>query len=140
MSLDPGSRIFTEAPVRPIVVAPASAVDATTQQGFDGAADLIAVGDETVDLDAALGELRARGLNRLLCEGGPSLFASLLAADLVDELCVTVAPQLNSGDARRIVAGEPESPRAMSLTEVLTSGSELLLRYRRDRSSSHTPS
>ena len=59
---------------------------------------------------------------RLLCEGGPSLFGSLLAADLVDELCLTIAPQLNSGDARRIVDGAPESPRAMRLIEVLASG------------------
>jgi len=93
--------------------------------------DVIAVGDEQVDLHAAVEALRARGLARLLCEGGPSLFGSLLAADLVDELCLTVAPQLNSGDAMRIAQGAGAKPRDMQLVEVLSSGSELLLRYRR---------
>jgi len=139
LGLDPGSRIFTEAPVRPVVVTTASQKGAAARARFEGVADVIAVGaedgDQEVDLTAALDSLRARGLTRLLCEGGPSLFGSLLAADLVDELCVTIAPQLNSGDARRIVDGAPEFPRAMRLIEVLASpsaaGSELLLRYRR---------
>ena len=132
LDLDPASRIFTEAPVRPVIITSASPAGAWARARFDAAADLIAVGDEAVDLGGALDALRARGLDHLLCEGGPSLFGSLLAADLVDELCVTVAPQLNSGDSRRIVDGAPESPRAMRLVEVLVAGSELLLRYRRD--------
>jgi riboflavin biosynthesis pyrimidine reductase len=134
LGLDPGSRIFTEARVRPVIVTTASPANgaAAARARFESVADVIAVGDETVDLVAAVDALRARGLRRLLCEGGPSLFGALLAADLVDELCVTVAPQLNSGQAKRIVDGAPESPRAVRLVEVLTSGSELLLRYRRD--------
>jgi len=131
LRLDPGSRIFTDAPVRPVIVTTASQENAVARARFDDVADVIAAGDDTVDLSAALDALRARGLTRLLCEGGPSLFGALLASDLVDELCLTVAPQLNSGDARRIVDGAPEHPRPMRLVEVLTSGSELLLRYRR---------
>ncbi len=136
LGLDPGSRIFSEAPVRPVIVTTASA-DAAARDLFEAVADVIAVGDEDVDLPAALDALRARGLKRLLCEGGPTLFGSLLAADLVDELCVTIAPQLNSGDAGRIVAGASELPRTTRLIEVLASssatGSELLLRYRLTR-------
>jgi len=131
LGLDPHSRIFTEARVRPIIVTSAGTADAAARARFEQAADLIAVGGDVVDLVAAVDALRARGLTRLLCEGGPSLFGSLLAADLVDELCLTIAPQLNSGDARRIVDGAHESPRAMRLIEVLGSGSDLLLRYRR---------
>jgi 5-amino-6-(5-phosphoribosylamino)uracil reductase len=106
-------------------------VGAAARPRFDAVADVIAVGDDAVDLRAALDALRARGLHRLLCEGGPSLFGSLLAAELVDELCVTIAPQLNGGDATRIVHGAAEAARAMDLAEVLRSGSALLLRYRR---------
>lgn len=129
LSIDPGSRIFAEAPVRPIVITTASPERSAARAQFDGVADVIAVGADAVDLAAAVDALRARGLNRLLCEGGPSLFGSLLAADLVDELCVTIAPQLNSGDSRRIVDAMPERPQAALLVEVLASGSELLLRY-----------
>jgi riboflavin biosynthesis pyrimidine reductase len=41
------------------------------------------------ELVAALHE---RGLTRLLCEGGPTLLTSFMAADVVDELCLTTAP------------------------------------------------
>ena len=131
LGLDPGSRIFTEARVRPIIVTTAAPNGAAARARFDGVAEVIAVGDESVDLVAAVAELQRRGLTQLLSEGGPSLFGSLLAADLVDELAVTIAPQVNSGEATRIVRAAAESPRPMQLTEVLKSGSGLLLRYRR---------
>ena len=38
--------------------------------------------------------LRGRGLTRVVCEGGPALAASLLAAGRVDELCLTTSPEL----------------------------------------------
>jgi riboflavin biosynthesis pyrimidine reductase len=78
----------------------------------------------------ALASFRARGLTRVLCEGGPTLFGSLVDADLVDELCVTISPSLEAGDARRIATG-PTPPRAMHLAHVLRSGETLLLRYAR---------
>lgn len=131
LGLDPDWRIFTEARVRPIIVTSASRAVAAARARFDAVADVIAVGEDAVDLSAALDALRARGLRRLLCEGGPSLFGSLLAAELVDELCVTIAPQLNGGDAIRIVQGAAESAHGVDLVEVLRSGSALLLRYRR---------
>jgi len=131
LRMDPASRIFADAPVRPVIVTAATRETAAARADLSAVADVIALGDDAVDLPAALDALRARGLTHLLCEGGPSLFADLLAADLVDELCVTIAPQLNSGDARRITDGMPEHPRAMRLSEVLTSDGELLLRYRR---------
>jgi riboflavin biosynthesis pyrimidine reductase len=39
-------------------------------------------------------DLHARGLTRLLCEGGPALLTTLLKADLVDDLFLTLSPQL----------------------------------------------
>jgi riboflavin biosynthesis pyrimidine reductase len=133
LQLDPASRIFTEARVRPIVITRAGggAADAAARARFGAVADVIAEGEEFVDMTAALAALRARGLTRLLCEGGPSLFGSLLAVDAVEELCVTIAPELESGSAPRIAHGAAASPRGMKLAEVLKSGSALLLRYRR---------
>ena len=83
-----------------------------------------------MDPAAAVAALRERGLRRILCEGGPSLFGSFLAADAVDELCITIAPSLEAGDARRIADGEAP-PRDMRLATVLRSGETLLLRYTR---------
>ena len=60
---------------------------------------------EEIDLVALKQELADRGWAEQLCEGGPSLFADLLAAGVVDELCWTVVPRLTGGDAVRIAAG-----------------------------------
>ena len=49
--------------------------------------------------------LGQRGVRTVLCEGGPALNGGLAAAGLVDELCLTVAPLLAAGDAKRLVDG-----------------------------------
>jgi riboflavin biosynthesis pyrimidine reductase len=130
LDLDPGSRIFTEAPVRPVVLT----TTGHDVSAFAEVADVIETGaSERIEADAAVAALRARGLGRILCEGGPHLFGSLLAADLVDELCVTVEPTLEAGDARRIAAGVLPQPRDFALAHVLRSDSTLLLRYTHSR-------
>jgi riboflavin biosynthesis pyrimidine reductase len=72
----------------------------------------------------------------VLCEGGPTLFGELLAADLVDELCLTVSPLLAGAatgpEPGRIAAGPRlPVPRQMSLCHALAAEGMLLLRYRR---------
>ena len=124
LDLDEGSRIFREAPVRPVVVSTAGA----SGDRFLGVADVI-----EADLPGALEQLRARGLTRILCEGGPALFGSLLAADLVDALCITIAPTLEAGDGPRIAHGDLPEARSLRLGHVLRSGDTLLLRYVRSR-------
>jgi riboflavin biosynthesis pyrimidine reductase len=63
-----------------------------------------------VDLTAALAALAGRGLPRVLTEGGPGLLASLLAAGLVDEVCLTTTGRLEGPGAGRIVAGSDAAP------------------------------
>jgi diaminohydroxyphosphoribosylaminopyrimidine deaminase/5-amino-6-(5-phosphoribosylamino)uracil reductase len=58
-------------------------------------------------LDEELRVLAEEGVQTLLLEGGPTLAASFLAADLVDQLLVFVAPRL-SGDGPGLVAALPE--------------------------------
>lgn len=76
-------------------------------------------GAGTVDLSVMLAELAARGGTRVLCEGGPHLFGSLLEAGLVDELCVTIAPRVVGGVAGRIVRGASEADRRFALAGVV---------------------
>lgn len=91
-----------------------------------------------LDLPAALAELRERfGVRTLLCEGGPHLGAQLLAADLLDELFLSLAPKLAGGDpaaggeALRILAGTELSPPVeLELLSALEHDSHLFLRYR----------
>ena len=71
-------------------------------------------------------------MRSVLCEGGPTLNASLLPYGLVDELFLSLAPALAGGaDALTIVAGAP-LPELVPLVLVwaLEEGSELYLRYR----------
>ena len=51
--------------------------------------------------------LAERGLARVLAEGGHGLLTDLLAADLVDELCLTTSPLLVAGPG--ITRGEAET-------------------------------
>lgn len=80
----------------------------------------------------ALSELRrAHGVRSLLCEGGPTLFGALLAAGLVDELFLTLAPKLVGGsEAPGVTEGpEPETLRELELRWVLERAGSLFLRY-----------
>ena len=57
--------------------------------------EVVAVNDgDRVDLRLAVTWLRERGHATILSEGGPTLFGSLLAAGLADELFLTVSPLL----------------------------------------------
>jgi riboflavin biosynthesis pyrimidine reductase len=68
------------------------------------------------------------GVRSLLCEGGPALNAGLLAAGVLDELFLTVAPQLVGGaDPLTILSGDAAAP--LELVWALEGGGELFLRY-----------
>ena len=88
------------------------------------------VGDDLPRLMAYLHE--EHGVRSVLCEGGPTLNSHLFAADLVDELFLTLTPKLLGGAAAlTIVAGrelvEPLEPNLVSVAE--TDG-ELYTRWR----------
>jgi riboflavin-specific deaminase-like protein len=83
-----------------------------------------------VDLVAALDELRRRGIRSLLCEGGPTLHAELIAAGLVDELFVTRSPRLAGGAGPGLAAGLEAHTRDLELLSLCESGGELYARYR----------
>ena len=133
LTLDLRGPVFADAPIPPIVVTRSSAPAARIAE-VATVAQVIAVGDDAVDLPAALAALHERGATQLLCEGGPSLHGALIAADLVTELCLTVAPLLVGGGPGRIAAGAPGLARRMSLRHALSVEDMLFLRYARQGS------
>lgn len=128
LDLDPDSRIFTDAPVRPIVFTTSRGAHRAAE--FAGIADVVVAGTDRVPGPDIVATLHERRLRNVLCEGGPHLFGSLLADGVVDELFLTVNPSLEAGDARRISAGELAEPAHLTLASILASGSTLLLKYR----------
>ena len=114
------SPLFTEAPpdARTIVITSAAA-DPELRDAAAKVADVIVAGEEAVDLGAALDALRERGLDRILCEGGPHLLGDLAAAGLLDELCLSLSPTLAGPGADRIIAGAQAPARPLTLTQVL---------------------
>jgi riboflavin biosynthesis pyrimidine reductase len=104
--------------------------------------EYLGFGDEAVDLHALLGILYARyGVRSVLCEGGPTLYGSLLAAGRVDEEFLTISPLIignNRDETMRPgliegVAFTPiEAPRAR-LASARRAGDYLFLRSRYGR-------
>jgi len=83
----------------------------------------IRAGHGAVDLAAAVGQLPG---DIVLAEGGPGLNGQLLAAGLVDELCVTIAPVSVAGRSSRLAHGDVEHLRALHLAQLLTDDSGAL--------------
>ncbi len=72
----------------------------------------------------------AHGAGLVLCEGGPSLFGSLAADGLCDELFLTLAPKIAGGDGLTITEHMPAAaPTQLRLTWTLQQGDSLYLRY-----------
>ncbi|GAA1775399.1 pyrimidine reductase family protein [Luedemannella helvata] len=133
LALDPRADILARAPVRPIVFTHDGA-PADRRAALADVADVVSCGVATVDLGVALAQLRSRGLPHVLSEGGPHLFGGLVAADLVDELCLTYSPQLAGAGAERIVAGPvPAAPLGMRLVHALFAEDSLITMYARAR-------
>ena len=94
-------------------------------------AEVITEGTADLDLAAALRTLRREhGASVVVCEGGPTLNGALLAADLVDEVCLTVSPTLVGGPSDRISFG-PDHTRALTLAHLLEEDGMVFARYLR---------
>ena len=134
LALDPSARVFVDAAERgaprPIIITNASS--RARRSALDDVAEVLEFGEVELDLVAAMRALRARGLEVLTCEGGPILNGHLLAADLIDEWCWTIAPMLVGGDsARSVMGGTP--PRGFEISRVGEADGALFVRALRSR-------
>jgi riboflavin biosynthesis pyrimidine reductase len=130
LDLDPTHPALAQAPLRPIILTHDTAPP-DRRTALSPVADVLAFGKAEVDLTAALAALREQGMTQVLSEGGPHLLGSLTAADLVDEVCLTVSPLLAGPRAGRITAGPPSAVRGLTLAHALFEEGNLLLRYAR---------
>ncbi len=97
-------------------------------------ATVVAAGDN-VEMRALSTDLAARGVDRLMVEGGGNVHTQFLTDDIVDELQLTVAPVfVGDSDAPRFVRDgsfpwNPAAARRAELVEVQKLGDVVLLRY-----------
>ena len=130
LRLDWDTPFFADAVHRPLVVTSAQAPSGARHEA-EAVADVLVAGEAEVDLARAVDQLGERGFAHVLAEGGPSFNGALAAAGLLDELCLTFAPLIVSGDARRIVAGPPlQPPPELTLRSLCEEDGYLFLRYR----------
>lgn len=129
LDLDPTSDLFGAPDARTLVLTHDQA-PAERRAELDRVVEVLSVGSTSIDPNRAVAALADRGLRRVLCEGGPHLFGSLLAGGVVDEMCLTVSPLLTGPGAGRIVAGpDLPTPARLRLDGVLEEDGALFLRY-----------
>ena len=104
LDLDPASELFHGGGERTVVVTSAAA-DPRRAIRLAEVADVLVAGDEQVDLPAALDELAGAAWAGCSARAGRRCSPTWSAAGRLDELCLTVAPQLVAGDGPRILAG-----------------------------------
>jgi riboflavin biosynthesis pyrimidine reductase len=99
--------------------------------------EIVAMGKgKHVDLGQALAELRGRGLNVLLTEGGPHLVGQLIEGGLLDEAFLTLSPVIAGRDDEKrlgLVEGFELLPKHGAWSRLLSArrhGDYLFLRYR----------
>ena len=122
----PDSRLARTAREVPLwLIGTADAPAEAERRLLDAGADVLrtqARADGRVDPLAALQLLSARGISRVLVEGGPMLSAALVEADLVDEAVIVRPPRTLGADALAALEGLPlaaltESPRLAVIEE-----------------------
>lgn len=117
-----------------MVITPASS-PADLRQDLSQSVEVIVAGQQEIDWPAVLDAFAARGLNRILCEGGPELHGTLVDLDLVDEACLTVSPHLVGGAAKRMTEGARAVELPMRLGHAIEDDGVLFTRWVRDRRS-----
>jgi riboflavin-specific deaminase-like protein len=134
-NLDPQASFFTAggAEVGKLVYCASPAVRAARDRLSLAPATSIIDAGSPLDLVTVLTDLAARGVGRLMVEGGQSTHTEFLAGGLVDELQLVIAPFfVGDPDAPRFVGAAAfprDSSHRMELAESRQIGDVVLLRY-----------
>jgi riboflavin biosynthesis pyrimidine reductase len=134
---------FHTAGLRSLIVTTRQGYEFLSQRAMPQETEVRIVGAQTtatrggVDLREVLALLaREYGVRIALYEGGPTMLASLVAGNLLDELFLTLAPQIagRTGGVQRLALMEgrafaPDEARWLTLLSAKLAGDHLLLRY-----------
>lgn len=132
LAFDWTAKVFADAPddARTHVIT-CEAADPGRRAEAQQHAEVIVAGDDRVEPAAAMRALADLGRRVVLCEGGPTWLGELVAADRLDELCLSVAP-LMGGDPLPVSVTPPGAGLAQfELKGVMAEDDTLFLRYER---------
>ena len=132
--IDDRLKIF-QSDISPIIIFSTKRMPSKNQDALRKKATLHLTNATEVDLAAMLKTLRNQyNIRTLACEGGPTLFRSLLEQGLVDQLNLTIAPYMFGGGKAPTLTGLSKEflPASVhcSLIEMRTVGDECFLTYR----------
>lgn len=129
--LDACADFFTAGDTEKIVYCASAAMDEAVERL--GKVATVVDGGQPVNLPRLTQDLYARGVGRLMVEGGGTVHTQFLTADLVDELHLVVAPFFVGDSRARRFVGDGNFPwnpdRRGTLVEVRQIGDVALLRY-----------
>jgi 5-amino-6-(5-phosphoribosylamino)uracil reductase len=129
--LDPSRRFFADDGSSKLVYTSSRVVGPLTERV--GQVSEVVDGGQPVQMAHVVGDLHARGVRRLMVEGGGSVHTQFLAGDLVDELQLVVAPFFVGESGARRFVGDGRFPwhagRRARLVETRQLGDVALLRY-----------
>lgn len=108
--------IFRKGPGRRLIAVSESAPQEKVRQ-LAKYAEIISLGEKSVELDKLLFELKKRGINRLMVEGGATLNWGLISRGLVDEIYTFIGNIIIGGkNAPTLVDGDGHMNEACRLT------------------------
>lgn len=116
----------------PTIIAVSKSAPSERVEALREKAEVITVGDERVSLSELLAELKNRGIERLMVEGGATLNWSLISEGLVDEIYVYIGNMIIGGkNAPTLVDGVGlKEPMKLELLSVERMDEGVLVKWR----------
>lgn len=130
LEFDWSANVFAKASddARPLLIT-CTAADPDRRAEAEKYATVVVAGDDRVEPEAALRALADLGYRVVVCEGGPTWLGELVAADRLDELCLTISP-LMGGDPLPVSVTPPGAGLAgFELRGAMIEDHTIFLRY-----------
>ena len=118
--------LFHESAQQPIVLTGLHAEASSDLKRAQASADVQQIPD--LEARTIIGAMHARGLSRIVCEGGPTLLTLMAAANLIDEYDITLAPIL-AGNGEGIVHGDLGEIKRLRLAHAITDDGFVFTKY-----------
>lgn len=124
--------------VRSVLVTNRNSLHPRGEVALHPSVNVLRLGRNKVDLQKLSEYFRKNNLQKILIEGGPTLMASFLKENLIDEMFITIAPKVfgNNNDTKTMVEGylfPPDKIPQFKLISVKNINNELYLRYQNSR-------